>query len=69
MGGTLHFHLFKGADLKYGNNFSNLKTKITQTRHFSFQVWKIFVLHKILLNDIFEGAECAWICVKHYESK
>ena len=38
LGGTLHFHQFKGADFKYGNNFSNLKTKITQIRYFSFQV-------------------------------
>ena len=54
------------ADFKYDNNFLNLKPKITQTRHFWFQVWKFFVLHKTLLNDIFKGAEYACICVKHY---
>ena len=55
------------ADLKYDNNFLNLKLKITnKTRHFWFQVWKFFVLHKTLLNDIFKGAEYACICVKYY---
>ena len=54
------------ADFKYHNNFLNLKPKIIQTRHFWFQVWKFFVLHKILLNDLFRGAEYACICMKHY---
>ena len=52
------------ADFKYDDNFLNLKPKITETRHFWFQVWKYFVLHKTLLNDIFKGAEYACICVK-----
>ena len=54
---TLHFDKFEGADLKYINSFSNLQPKITQIRHFWFQVWKLFALHKILLNDIFESAD------------
>ena len=49
--GTLHFDWLKGAALKYDNNFSNLKPEITQIRHFSFQVWKMLVLYKTLLND------------------
>ena len=32
------FNKFEGADFKYGNNFSNLQPKITQIRHFWFQV-------------------------------
>ena len=45
------------ADFKNDNNFLNLKPKITQIKHFWFQVWKFFVLHKTLLHDIFKGAE------------
>ena len=45
----------------YGWEFSCYPNK-------SFQVWNLFVLH-ILFHDIFEGAEYAWIYVKHYVSK
>ena len=45
----------------YGWEFSCYPNK-------SFQVWNLFVLH-ILFHDIFECAEYAWICVKHYVSK
>ena len=34
------------ADFKYDNNFLNLKRKITQTRHFWFQVWKFLLCIK-----------------------
>ena len=54
---TFHFNKFEGADFKYGYSFSNLQPKIIQIRHFWFQVWKYFILHKILLNDIFENAD------------
>ena len=47
----------ESANFKCGNSFSNFQSKITQIRHFWFQVWKLFVLHKILLNDIFEKAD------------
>ena len=40
-----------------------------QTRHFSFQVGKMFVLHKILLNDIFERVENSRIYVENKVSK
>ena len=45
----------------YGWEFSCYPNK-------GFQVWNLFVLH-ILFHDIFEGAEYAWIYVKHYVSK
>ena len=65
-------HLYgklEGADIKYENNFLNLKPKIIQGRHCWFQVWKFFVLHKTLLNDLFNGAECTCIWVKNYVPK
>ena len=52
-----HFDKFEGAVFKYGNNFLNLQPKIIQIRYFWFQVWKLFVLHKILLKGIFESAD------------
>ena len=35
----------------------------------TFLVPGLKILHKIFLNDIFKGAEFAWIYVKHYVSK
>ena len=47
---TLHFHKSEGADLKYGTNFLNLQPKITQVKHFLFQVWKLFCIKYCLMT-------------------
>ena len=54
---TFHFDKFEGTDFKYGYSFSNVQPKVIQIRHFWFQIWKFFVLHKTLLNDIFQNAD------------
>ena len=50
----------EGTAFKYDNNISNLQPKITQIRNICLQAWKIIVLHKILVNDIFKcpGVKC-----------
>ena len=49
--------------------FCDARLAFSQVWGYWFQVSKTFVLLKILLNDIFRGAEYTWICVKHYVSK